>query len=188
MFSGAAIFEWKSVDALCDMHRAQLLNYLMLCEVRAGKLVNLRPETIEQEFVNVALTRAQRQSFGLDSDNYSPSSSSDHAWMQGMIAALRDWGTGLDQGLYLALSDFLYGGLDQSHSIATVTSGNKDYGQQNIRTNLTGDVIMISTLNQHLEEFQRHCQLFLNHLDRNRLHWLNIGLHKVTFETLHKAA
>ncbi|QEF99452.1 hypothetical protein Mal15_35170 [Stieleria maiorica] len=187
LFLGAAIFEWKSVDTLCDVHRAQLLNYLMLCEVRSGKLVNLRPEKIEQEFVNVALTRAQRQSFTLEIDSFSPSASLDRDWMQCMIDALRDCGTGLDQGLYLSLSDFFHGGADQSHSIATVTSGNMECGQQRIRANRTGDVIMISTLSQRLEEFERHSQLFLNHLDRDRLHWLNIGLHKVSFRTLHKA-
>ncbi|WP_372897757.1 GxxExxY protein [Stieleria sp.] len=46
VFDAVAVFEWKAVERLHSRHRAQLLNYLMLCELQRGKLVNLRPETI----------------------------------------------------------------------------------------------------------------------------------------------
>src|SRR5262245_31045170 len=52
---GGAIFELKTVDALNDRHRSQLLQYLMLADPPRGKLVNLRPESVVHEFVNTRL-------------------------------------------------------------------------------------------------------------------------------------
>src|SRR5437016_4910208 len=58
-----AIFELKTVETLHPQHRAQLLNYLMLTECKHGKLINMRSERIEHEFVNCLLTRSQRTDF-----------------------------------------------------------------------------------------------------------------------------
>ncbi len=46
------VFEFKAVEELTGRHRAQLLNYLLLCDLAHGKLINVRPESIEYEFVN----------------------------------------------------------------------------------------------------------------------------------------
>lgn len=186
LFRAAAIFEWKSVETLCDTHRAQLLHYLMLCDVNAGKLVNLRPEKIEHEFVNVAIERTQRQSPEFDATGFLPTDKRDQDWVNFLCDAIRDWGTGLEQGLYQSASDFFYGGPEIAVVDAEVVCGNAGYGKQSIRANESGDVLIISTVNQRLKEFQRHCQLFLENLDRDKLHWLNISLHRVTATTLLK--
>jgi GxxExxY protein len=62
---GGALLELKAVEALTDRHRAQLLNYLLLAELLHGKLVNMRPEAVEHEFVNAAMTREDRIHFAV---------------------------------------------------------------------------------------------------------------------------
>ena len=55
----------------------QLINYLHLAELPRGKLVNLRPETIEHEFVNALASRAKRTQFKVDADRWQPMSRAD---------------------------------------------------------------------------------------------------------------
>ena len=93
-----AIFELKTVEAIVPRHRAQLLNYLLLTDSAHGKLVNMRPQRIQHEFVNTSLTRTDRMAFSMD----------DHDWQDcgnaglktWMIDFLRDLGVGLDLNFY----------------------------------------------------------------------------------------
>jgi GxxExxY protein len=58
-----AIFEFKAVESIGRRHRAQLLHYLLLCDAQHGKLINIRPASVEHEFVNTHLTRSDRTRF-----------------------------------------------------------------------------------------------------------------------------
>ena len=107
LVGGGAIFELKAVESLAPRHERQLMQYLFLADVPHGKLVNLRPDRVEHKFVNNVLTRAQRTDFTVTC----------HAWEEigserlkdRTIAALRDWGTGLDLGLYSEAAAFFCG-------------------------------------------------------------------------------
>src|SRR5258708_3812544 len=58
-----AAFEFKAVDAISGRHRAQLLNYLLLCGLAHGKLINVRPSDVQHEFVNTHWRQADRIDF-----------------------------------------------------------------------------------------------------------------------------
>jgi len=70
LVDGGAPFELKTVDAITPRHTAQLLNYLLLAELPHGKLVNLKKESVEHEFVN---TNEGRPGFAESSFQGSPS-------------------------------------------------------------------------------------------------------------------
>src|SRR5215475_52257 len=53
LIDGGAAFEFKTVDSLTDRHRSQLLHYLLIADLSHGKLVNMRAEQVQHEFVNV---------------------------------------------------------------------------------------------------------------------------------------
>ncbi len=55
----------KVTESLALDHRAQLINYLLLSKLSRGKLVNVYPELIEHEFVNVLTTVGQRTDFAI---------------------------------------------------------------------------------------------------------------------------
>jgi hypothetical protein len=61
-----ALFEFKAVDALTPAHRSQLLNYLLLAGLAHGKLINVRTQNVQHEFVNTTLTSADRTAFSVD--------------------------------------------------------------------------------------------------------------------------
>jgi GxxExxY protein len=46
------LFEFKAAESLSGRHRAQLLQYLLLCGLAHGKLNNVRREDVQHEFVN----------------------------------------------------------------------------------------------------------------------------------------
>ncbi len=57
LVAGSAVFEFKTVEALVERHRSQLLHFLMMAELPHGKLIRMRTEQVQHEFVNTQLTR-----------------------------------------------------------------------------------------------------------------------------------
>lgn len=107
--SGKPSSDWpRNIEA--PEHRGQLLNYLVLCDLPKGKLVSVRPELVEHELVNATLRPADRRSFSVDTRDFWPLNDADRTWQQFLVAALRDWGTGLDLHLYEATIAHVFGG------------------------------------------------------------------------------
>ena len=129
--SGGAIFEFKAVESLAPRHERQLMQYLFLADLPHGKLVNLRPERVEHKFVNNVLTRAERTDFTVTDGDWEE--------IEGvrlkdrMIALLRDWGTGLDLGLYEEAAAHLCGQPPDVESDVEVRLGNRSLGVQRMR-------------------------------------------------------
>jgi len=49
------VVEIKSVEALHEVHKAQVVSYLKLCQVRAGLLVNFNVPVLKQGLKRVVL-------------------------------------------------------------------------------------------------------------------------------------
>ena len=98
LVGGGAVFEMKAVESLSERHRRQLMHYLFLTGLPHGKLVNLRPERVEHEFVNNVLTFSERTSFQVANDGWQEIDTT--RLKDGMAAVLHDWGVGLDLELY----------------------------------------------------------------------------------------
>ena len=56
----------KTVTALNDSHKQQLINYLLLTGIKHGKLINFRPASVEYSFVSTTLTNEDRYNYSLD--------------------------------------------------------------------------------------------------------------------------
>lgn len=89
-----AVFEFKSVEKLGASHRAQLLQYLMLCDLEHGKLINMRSESVAHEFVNSNWRRADRCQFEVDDTRWTPTFSGSSEFRDRMVGLLRDLGNG----------------------------------------------------------------------------------------------
>ncbi|MEZ6135524.1 MAG: GxxExxY protein [Pirellulaceae bacterium] len=119
-----AVFELKVASQLTARHRAQLVNYLLLCELNHGKLINFRPEKVEHEFLNTSLTRAERTNFQVDDQ-----SRLERDFVMWFIAFLRDVGTCLELQLYEQAASYFFGGDDVV--VQTIEIGK--LGRQKIR-------------------------------------------------------
>jgi GxxExxY protein len=55
LIESCLVVELKAVDALHEVHRAQLLTYMRLCGVRAGLLINFNVPVLKQGIKRVVL-------------------------------------------------------------------------------------------------------------------------------------
>lgn len=183
LWADGAIFEFKAVEKLVDRHRAQMLNYLLLVDSPHGKLVNLRPESVEHEFVNAALTRADRICFAVEDDGFAEIGDGSPGLRELLVPMLRDWGVGLDSNLYEeALTHFL-GGEDRVLRPIEIRVGNKLFGQV-MRAVTPNAGFKVTTLGEGKSRYEGHLRRFLAHTSLESMQWINIGRKVVSFKTI----
>ena len=182
-----AMFEFKTVEELAPRHRAQLLHYLLLLDLAHGKLINLRTTEVKHEFVNAAITTAERRRFSLerlDLDAASPGA----AAVEGIIVPLlEDWGTGLELAFYEdALTHFLGDEAGVERDVEVLSGDGVVLGTQRMRLCAPGAAFKLTTFSEPPPTFADHCQRLLRHLPIEAIQWVNIANHRVTFTTLRK--
>lgn len=183
MANGCCPFEVKAADGLTNHHRAQLLNYLLLLDLNHGKLVNMRPESVEHEFVNTTLTHKDRTSFRVSDDGWSEARRPDGGLKPLIVELLRDWGTGLEIELYQkAVTHFLSGDERVLQDIDIVVN-TRVVGRQTFRLIEPGIAFKL-TATDRLVEFESHAHRLLANCNLTEIAWVNIGLHEVRFKTL----
>ena len=185
--SDSAIFELKTADRFHPSHRAQLLNYLLLTGCQHGKLINLRPERVEHEFVNSTLTHGDRIGFEVDARQWQDLGPLDRPFRPWFEAALRDWGTGLDRQLYENCAVHFFGGMERANGSVDVQLDGRVLSQQPVRLALPGVALEVTTLDpQNLSGFAEHAGRFLRHSSLEAIYWVNVHRNQVAFRTLRK--
>jgi hypothetical protein len=180
----AAPFEWKAVESLGAKHRAQLLHYLLLCDLPKGKLVNARPELIEHEFINTTLRREDLSQFEVDDCQFSALNPMDRDWKDFLLAALRDWGAGLDLHLYEGAISHACGGEEKViREIDIVVEGIR-VGGQKARVTSSNAAFKVTMLPNNLIGFEDHARRFVAHTNLKAIHWVNITRSLISFKTL----
>jgi GxxExxY protein len=183
-----AVFEFKAVEKLTGRHRAQLLNYLLLAELSHGKLINVRPDLVEHEFVNTTLTCAERTAFAVDDADWIECSGGALRLKEQTVAILRDWGTALEIPLYTeALTHFLGGFAVVVQEVKIFWMG-RPVGRQKVRLAAPDTSFRITQIDDpdQICRFEEHLRRFLMHTELTRVQWINITLHQVTFRTIQK--
>lgn len=177
-----AIFELKAVDSLTQRHRSQLMHYLMLANVRHGKLVNLRPERVAHEFVNNVLAREDRTAFQVVDAHW------DHRGgrlMEPMLAAIHDWGAALDIALYEEAATHFCGRDACPFDEIEIRIGERCLGSQKVRLADPSTALKITALGEdNLADFECHAHRFLAHSSLEAVQWINITRQVVQFKTI----
>ncbi|MCI0360412.1 MAG: GxxExxY protein [Planctomycetaceae bacterium] len=182
---GGAVFEFKAVEAIVDRHRSQLLNYLLLTGLTRGKLVNVRSEQVQHEFVNSVLDRTDRTQFSVDRATWDIRDND--SLLQWVVALLRDLGTGLDVSLYEdAITQFL-GGREVVEKQVPIYAGDHCLGTQPFRLVRPTSAIKVTAFNDDLAGFEAHARRLLSHTRLESIEWINVARHCVTFRTLHQS-
>jgi GxxExxY protein len=184
LVDGGGPFEFKTAEAFTPRHSAQLLHYLLLAELPHGKLVNLRKETVEHEFVNTTLTRADRIQFATDEAHWNNRMPGASRFREMLTALLRDWGTGLDLQFYEeALIHFL-GGEACVVTNVEVRTAEHPLGHQKMRLAAPRVAFALTALHEADPDFESHARRLLRHTDLRAILWANISLKMVTFTTI----
>lgn len=186
LVDGGAIFELKAVEKLLDQHRQQLIQYLMLTELRHGKLVNFRQEQVQHEFVNCEITTEQRRSFQIQADDWNRASPGCAEFQDYVVGLFRDWGTGLDVHLYEQAVIHRYGGREQVECPVEVLWEGHAVGQHLVRLIAPATAFKITTLRKDLPAYESNLRRFLDHTNLERVFWANVQLGQVTFREIRK--
>lgn len=182
------VLEFKAVEVITPRHKAQLMHYLMLAELRHGMLINVRPEIVTREFVNNVLSHKDRMQFEIEKDHWQPQIPGATYFADVLTGMLRDWGTCLDLSLYEAGLTHFFGGEEFVLRPAMVSFDGRQTGPQPLRF-VTGHTAFKLTSFDEAEgqaNFQVHAQKLVEHTDVEALLWGNVGRHLVTFRCLTK--
>jgi GxxExxY protein len=181
---GCAVFEFKAAESLTNRHRAQVLNYLLLCELEHAKLINVRPTAVEHEFVNTSLKTADRVRFQTNAASWTEFGN--HGVRDWFRALLADLGTGLDVGLYEEALSQRLGGRPHVEQPVEIISGEDSIGWQRFRLVQPDVAFKITTLSHDLQSFEIHSRRMLAHTRLKAIQWINVDHDEVRFHTLTK--
>jgi GxxExxY protein len=186
LFNHGLMLEAKVAELLVPAHRAQGLNYLFLAGMQHARLVNLRPERVEHEFLSTQLTPDTRRHFKVI-DSAWRVVNEESGWLRERVVALfKDWGAFLEVSLYREAITHFFGGPARVVQPVTVRSGSRVLGSQQLHL-LTQDTAFaftaITTDRSSMEDHQRR---FLKHTPLRFIQWVNFNRHQIEFTTLAK--
>jgi len=182
--SSGAVFELKAVDTLHQRHRSQLLNYLLLTGLKHGKLVNLRSEMVQHEFVNATQTLNERQLFNIQDARWHPSIGFESAEQSLLIALIKDWGTGLERALYEeALIHFFCDQKFINNEVDVVLNGNT-VATQPVLLCSPDTALKLTTFENNTDVYRNDLSHFLAKTPLRTIQWINISRGLVALETI----
>jgi GxxExxY protein len=184
LVANGAVFEFKTAEWLNDRHRAQSLNYLLIAELPHGKLVNLRGDLVEHEFINAPLSRLDRISFRVDDQGYLANQNGSKDLKELFVSILRDWGTCLDLALYEEVLIHFLGGPQRAIRAIAVSIDGAPLGQQKLILLSPDTSCHVTALKQQTGLYEAQLRRFLKYTPLKAIQWVNVGRKLVTFQTI----
>jgi GxxExxY protein len=184
LVDGGAPFEFKAVEAFTPRHSAQLLHYMFLVELDHGKLVNVRKESVEHQFINTTIRREERLRFDVADSRWSDKSVGAARFREVLMALLRDWGIGLDLQLYEEALVHLLGGEAQLLADVEVRTPTHALGHQKMRLVAPRVAFVLTALPEASAEYESHVRRLLHYTELDAILWANLSLKTVTFTTI----
>lgn len=186
LINSGVIVETKVAEALTPAHTAQTLNYLFMCGLNHGTLLNLRSARVEHEFVSTKLTLEDRRRASWDLSDWSPLSPNCSLLKFTLERALTDWGGGLDPILYRdALTHFL-GGSDIVIRDVELRSQFGLLGTQKVHHVADGIAFSVTASVHRPKTVLEHHKRFLRHTSLRAIQWVNLDRQKITLWTIKK--
>ena len=186
LIGDGAVFEFKAVEALSGVHRAQLLNYLLLCELGHGKLINVRSDDVEHEFVNSRWRREDRIHPSINAERWKPALPGAKELYEYLTEFARDLGAGLEVPLYEEAVTHFLGGAEKVEAETAIEIGGRMICHQKVRLVAPGIAFKITAFDANLHRFETHARMLLAHLDLLSIAWININIKELTFVHLEK--
>jgi GxxExxY protein len=187
LFCHGMMLEAKAAEALAPAHRNQTLNYLFLSGMSHARLVNLRTELVQYEFVSTRLTPELRHRFTVVDQEWEAVNEKSKWLHAKLFELLSDWGAFLDGGLYRdALIHFL-GGMASVNKPVEVFSGSRCLGVQKLNLLDEQTAFALTTLQSDSEPMRENLERLLRHTHLEFVQWINFNRHQIECVTLSKA-
>jgi GxxExxY protein len=178
------IFEFKAAESIVPRHRGQTINYLLLFDLPHGKIINVRPERVGDEFVNCHLRLDELREALVDTARFESSVDGASFFHDYLISMIQDWGSGLETGLYEEALTHCLGGEEEVLLPVSVTGIKGHLHNQKMRLLAPDVAFKITAFPDRLDAFEVHSRRLLQHTSLKAIHWANITNKHVTFKTI----
>ena len=182
--AGGGLFEFKAVDVIHPRHRSQTIHYLRLFDLAHGKIINVRPEQVQHEFVNCHLRLANLRTPEIQVPDWDDRLPGAERFLEILTELCRDWGLGLDLALYEeALTHFLGG--EQAVHVPVPVFGSGGYlADQRMRLAAPEVAFKITALTDGLASFENHAVALVHHTRLQAILWANLSQNVIRFSII----
>jgi len=178
------MYELKAVEDIIGQHRKQAINYLLLMGMHHGKLINMRPQSVQHYFASTKLTTEKRYDFVIDVQKWKDLDE-DSIWLKDLMAnLLSEWGAFLDTNLFYDAISHFRGGPEHVIKTIPVTIDSRVLGTQHMHLLNPEVAFKISSATKAVPFYERHLQSFLSHTPLRAIQWINFNHDKILFKTL----
>ncbi len=186
LINRSVVVETKTVARLAEPHTGQTLNYLFLCNLQHGVVLNFRSDRVQHRFVSTQLDNMSRQQFQLNVVGWNSCSPECPKLLDAMRSLLTEWGAFLDPALYREGLTYLLGGADRVEQVITLRSNGVDLGTQRVHLLNSEIAFSVTSLTRDAESSLRHQRRFLQHTTLKAIHSINLNHDQISFRTIHR--
>ena len=176
-------YELKTVEKLNREHDAQTLNYLYLCNVRHGEILNFRKPSLERRFISTTLLREDRRKFTIE----------ERGWCECCNPKIKDvvngllneWGTHLSLKVYRRA--FIHFCCSQRLSNEPLKIKRKSGYSGDITLNRIDEdrFLYLTSNNKHLKDYEKHLHKILELTDQHTAQWVHFDRNHVHLRSIH---
>ena len=186
LINGGLLYEFKAVESLNGQHESQLLNYLLLSDLRFGKLVNFSSPSVQYRFVTTTLNITDRMNYKVDESMRIPNRSIGDPIRDIIYRLLAEWGAFLDINLYREAIFHFLGGKDFLMHPVNITVGDQIVGSQKLSCLDRETCLHISSTVRHVESYRKQLLKILEFTNLKQIEWVNFNRSTVQLLTLKK--
>lgn len=184
LLNNAVLYELKAVQALTGEHHKQALNYLLLTGIWHGKLINMRPSSVESKFVSTNITPTKRYDFSIDETEWQDLDEDSLRFRQLVVNLLHDWGTFLSTDLFYDAVIHFHGGEENVVKEVEVAEDRRIIGKQKTYLLNSETAFNISAVTKNERQSAAHLRRFIRHTNLKAMQWINFNHDLITFRTL----
>ncbi len=181
----SVVYELKAVHCFSPQHRNQLLNYLMLCGMGWGKLVNFGAPRVESEYITSSVAVRQRWESECDDSRWPADSPVAVRFRELVIRMVNEWGCFLDFGLFYEAVVHFFGGAEAvCQRVDCFAEDGSPVGSEVMPLLDEHTTFHISARKAALGNYGEHLRRKLIATRLTSLLWVNFAGHSVTLQSI----
>jgi len=184
LVDSGVIYELKTVSALNDSHKQQLINYLLITNLYHGKLLNFRPSSVEYQFVSTTLNEEERYKFNIDTTEYYEKSNQCQKLFEILNDLLQEWGIFLDFHLYNEVLVYFLGGGEKVIVPVAIYYKNRIIEKQKMYLLDDKTAFHVSAITRSLKGYEKNIKRLIKNSDIENVQWINFNKRDVVLKTL----
>ncbi len=177
------LYELKVVSALLDEHKAQVLNYAMLQDIRRAKLINFGETRVRGQLLRNAVSQDRRHHPILRNLGWRSLTPQCESLLAHLRSIIKDWGTHLSCQLYNeAILHFLGGEAHCLQRVEILADG-VPLGSHRVQMLAPNFAFAVTCLTSNQAHYDNHLETLLAHTSLEAIQWINLNHSQIELKT-----